>query len=224
MDLHEDDAVRHAAMPFHSGRTSFFEKLEDYAESFNKVDRSFDLHSNKPASKFLARSAHIKMGTLTIFTAAHTSLTYTSSRDEPFATFVLPFLGKATFLIDRRSYRFIAGESAVFMPGQARHCETEIAGGTLFKLSRERLAAKAAELSGDPSASETYINSFERPWEFSETVPIQKHLLSVIRRTIGLIDLMPDQNATLPDYLGIDDLLYRCVVLLTHPELLSTSP
>jgi hypothetical protein len=222
MPLNEDDQARQAAMPFHSQQSTFVSKLEDYARIFSQVDRSFDIQSTSKTSKFLARSAFVQAGTTGIFTAVHTSLIYTSSRDEPFATFLLPFLGQATFTLERRRYRFIAGETALFMPGQARHCETQLAGGTLIKLSRERLAAQAEAMTGKAKTSEHFLASFERPWEFSEAVPMQKHLLSVIRRTIGLIDLAPIKNKSLPDHLGIDDLFYRCVSLLAHPELLSS--
>jgi hypothetical protein len=222
MDPHEDDKVRQASLPFHSERATVANKLEDYARNFNQTDRSFDIQSTNPTSKFLARSAFVQAGTTSIFTAVHTSLTYNCSRDEPFATFLLPFLGQATFTVERRRYRFIAGETALFMPGQARHCETQLAGGIMFKLSRERLAAKAAAMTGHETDREQFLSSFERPWEFSEAVPMQQHLFSVIRKTIGLINLAPIRKKSLPDHLGIEDLLYRCIIFLTHPELLSS--
>ena len=221
MSLHEDDQVRLANLPFRSAQTKLVSKLDEYADHFNKIDRSFDIQSISRSSGFLARSSAVTVGSTNLFSAVHTSLRYVSTRDEPFATFLLPFLGTATFTLNRRRYRFSAGETALFMPGQARQCETQLAGGTMIKLSRERLAAKAAELAGDHSDRLRFLSSFERPWEFSTAVPIQKHLLSVIRKTVDLIDLVPDNNATLSNRLGIDDLLYRCIVLLTHPELLT---
>jgi hypothetical protein len=160
------------------------------------------------------------VGQTTLYAAVHTGLSYVSSADEPFATFLLPVLGRASFRLERRRFQLVAGETAVYMAGQARHCETELAGGTLIKLSRERLAAKAAELCGDASASAQYRATFERPWEFSETVPLQRQLLSVIRKTIGLIDRLHGDNQVLHADLRIEELLYRSVVLLARPELL----
>ncbi len=212
--------VLQAPLPFHAGRATVETNLDRYAVGFNRLDRAFDIAATSTMSPFLARSVVTKVGQTTLYAAVHTGLSYASSADEPFATFLLPLLGRASFRLERRRFHLAAGESAVYMAGQARHCETELAGGTLIKLSRERLAAKAAELSGDPSASARYLATFERPWEFSETVPLQRQLLSVIRQTIGLIDLIQGDNPALHDDLRIEDLLYRSVVLLARPELL----
>ena len=212
--------VLNAALPFQAGLASVETRLERYASSFNRRDRSFDIDSNQGTSSFMARSVATRVGPTLVYSAAHTGLTYSSSVDEPFAVFLLPFLGRASFRVERRWYQLAAGQSAVYMAGQARRCETELVGGTLIQLSRERLAAKAAELSGDASASGRYLETFERPWEFSEAVPLQRQLLAVMRRTLGLIDLVQDGSRLLADSLRIDDLLYRSVVMLARPELL----
>jgi hypothetical protein len=219
MGSHAKEAVLQASLPFHAGRVRVEARLEHYATKFNQQDRSFDLGCSRGAGPFLSRSVGAGVGQTKLFAAVHTGVTYVSSADEPFATFLLPFFGSARFRVEGRQFRLTAGESAVYMAGQARRCETALAGGTCIQLSRQRLAAKAAELSGDPGAEGHYRDSFERPWEFSETVPLQRTLLAVIRRSLGLIDLVPEGATGGADALRIEDLLYRSVVLLARPEL-----
>ena len=219
MGSHAKEAVLQAGLPFHASRARVEARLERYASRFNQQDRGFDIACTHRGSLFLARSVAAGVGDTKLFAAVHTGVTYLSSADEAFATFLLPFLGRASFRVDRRQFQLIAGHSAVYMAGQARRCETQLAGGTCIQLSRQRLAAKAAELSGDPGDAAQYLDTFERPWEFSESVPLQRKLLAAIRRTLGLIDLVPGADRGKADALRIEDLLYRSVVLLARPDL-----
>jgi hypothetical protein len=106
------------------------------------------------------------------------------------------------------------------MPGRAYTAVTTVCAGVVFSVDPQRLANLAAELAGDPSSSDRFLPAFGNPQQWQLTDPLQRQLLHLMRRALRLIDTVPGNEQQLPGYLRLDDLLFRIVTVLVHPELL----
>jgi hypothetical protein len=194
--------------------------LDRFAAMLSRAIPVLDVMSPAGGPRFHSRMAQVQAGDLTLSTEAHTPLYGSFGEDPGRATIFFPLLGEAVLRIEGESLRARQGESVVFMPGRAYTAESTLCGGVVFSVDPLRLADLAAELAGDPSSSDRFLPAFGHPQEWQQTDPLQRQLLHLMQRAIRLIDTVPGNEQRLPDYLRLDDLLFRIVTVLVHPELL----
>jgi len=194
--------------------------LDRFAAKLSQAIPLIELISPAGGPRFHSRMAQVQSGDLLLSTEVHTPL-YGSFGEAPGrASIFFPLLGENVLRIEGETLRARQGESVVFMPGRAYTAETTVCGGVVFSVDPQRLANLAAELAGDPSSSDRFLPAFGNPQQWQQTDPLQRQLLDQMRRALSLIDTVPGNERKLPDYIRLDDLLFRIVTLLIHPELL----
>jgi hypothetical protein len=207
-------------LAYRNSRAHTVTDLDRFASQLRRAIPVLDLINPAGGPRFRARQAQVQAGGLTVSTEVHTPLHGSFGEDPHRAAIFFPLLGEAVFRADGVSLRARQGESVLFMPGCAYSARTTLLGGVVFCVDPVRLATLAAELAGDPSSSERYLSAFSHPQQWLFTEPLQRHLLRLMHQAIQLVDTVPDHQPRLPDYLRLDDLLFRIVTLLVHPQLM----
>lgn len=190
---------------------------DQLAEQVRRAVPLRDLSPCRSAGGFLHRSAHVQASGLGITAAAHSPL-HGANHAHHRAVFTLPTLGEKRFHIGGRSYRARAGHGALFLPGEAYTLKTTTCSGVMFTLCPHELARVATAMAG-PHAGP--FRPCDRPLEFLESHPQQGKLLSLMRRSLQLIDLATPQGPVVPSQLDLEDKLQRLMALLIYPELTS---
>lgn len=184
------------------------------------IGRSVPLRDLSPLGSrqtFVHKAANVRAGQLEITAAAHAPL-YGAKHAQDKIVFTLPILGEKRFLIEGRAWRTRAGHNALVLPGADCTVETSITSGVVFSVCPRELVAAASGMAGPDSALR--FAPLQRPLELLESQPQQGHLLTMLRRSLRLIDLVSTNNTRLPWQLGLDDKLLRLLALLVYPELL----
>lgn len=181
-----------------------------------------DLSPCRSAERFLHRSAHVQASGLGITAAAHSPL-HGANHAHNRAVFTLPTLGEKRFHVAGRTYRARAGHGALFLPGEAYTLQTTTCSGVMFTLCPSQLASVASAMAGPDVRP---FHPTDRPLQFFESHPQQGKLLSLMRRSLQLIDLATIHGPTVPGQLGLEDKVQRLMALLIYPQLSShpTSP
>lgn len=214
----------HAPLAFHQEQAQIERDSQRFAEVLTSSIPLCDFQPKAQQPHFLSRTAAVQSGSLTILTGVHTAVYGATNTDQGLTTFYLPLHGEARFGAEGRWYHSRAGETAVLMSGQAYRGDTGSYGGVMFSLPPQQLARAAAALLGDPASEERLRPAFDHCHEFDLSDRRQRHLLALIRRSLGLIDVVPGRPAILPASLPLDDLLSRLVAMLVHPWLLEVAP
>ncbi len=178
-----------------------------------------DLSPCRSSDRFLHRSVHVQASGLGITAAAHSAV-HGANHAHNRAVFTLPTLGEKRFQIDGRSYKARAGHGALFLPGEPYTLETTTCSGVMFTLCPSQLAEVASAMAGPDNH---FFKPTERPLQFLESHPQQGKILSLMRRSLQLIDLATPHGPTVSGQLGLDDKLQRLIALLIYPSL-ATSP
>jgi AraC-like DNA-binding protein len=174
------------------------------------------LEAHKP---FAHRSFSVRAAELEITAAAHSPL-HGANHAQAKAVFTLPLLGEKRFLINGRPYRARAGHNALLLPGEAYTLDTTVCSGVIFSVCPRALAKVAATMAGPERG--LHFAPIDRPVELLESHPPQGNMLALLRRSLGLIDLICGTTSRLPARLGLDDKILRLLALLLYPELLSS--
>jgi AraC-like DNA-binding protein len=180
-----------------------------------------DLAPRQARQSFVHRAFSVRAAQLVITAAAHSPLSGANHAQDK-AVFTLPILGEKRFEIEGRRYLAQAGHNALLLPGHAYTLETSVCSGVVFSLCPKDLAAAAVTMAGPER--ELRGAPLDRPVEFLESHPPQGNLLALVRRSLGLIDLISSTSAQLPVHLGLDDKILRLIALLVYPQLLSPAP
>ncbi|MEB3303188.1 MAG: helix-turn-helix transcriptional regulator [Cyanobacteriota bacterium] len=205
-------------LPFGNRRASLEHDPDRLAQQVSRAVPLRDLSPRGSSARFVHRSVHVQACRLGITAAAHSPL-HGANYAHTKAVFTLPTLGEKRFVIDGRSYHARAGHGALFLPGDAYTLETSHCSGVMFTLCPRELALVASAMAG-PGA--TPFQPIERPLLFLESHPHQGRLLSLIRRSLQLIDLASTDGPSGNAHMGLDDKLQRLMALLIYPQL--TSP
>lgn len=177
-----------------------------------------DLSPRQSPAPFVHWSVHVQAADLGITAAAHSPL-QGSNHAHSKAVFTLPTMGEKRFLINGRTHRARAGHCALFLPGEAYTLETTHCSGVMFSLCPKELAALATTMAGGQE-SQLCSTPIHHPVEFLESHPQQGKILSLLRRSLQLIDSATLHGPSLPRQLGLDDKLQRLIALLLYPQLI----
>jgi hypothetical protein len=219
-----DDALEQVlpdSLAYRSAQAWAETDLDRFAARLSRVIPLLDVMSPAGGPRFHARISQVQSGDLTLSTEVHTPIYGSFGEDPGRATIFFPLHGETALRMEGKNLHARQGETVVFMPGQAYTAETTLCSGVVFSVDPQRLANLAAELAGDPSRSDRFLPAFANPQQWHQTDPQRRHLLHLMRRAFSLIDTVPGNERRLPDYLRLDDLLFRIVTVLVHPELLS---
>lgn len=175
-----------------------------------------DLSPRHASTPFIHRGFHVQAAQLGITAAAHSPLQGANHAHDK-AVFTLPTMGEKRFQVQGRTHRARAGYSALFLPGDAYSLETSNCSGVMFTLCPQELASVASTMAG-PESSLNFA-PIRQPLELLETHPQQGKMLSLLRRSLQLIDLAILNGPIVPQQLGLDDKLKRLMALLIYPQL-----
>ena len=164
--------------------------------------------------QFAQKSAVVTIGSLRLAASAHTPIRVAVDASEDI-TLMVPLRGWSTAVIEGRESRWLAGRSAMYIPGMARRGESGPRSTLTIGLEAADLERAACSVAGVDDASVV------RPLlAVPQLLPLLRERYSfagVLRRICGLVDTCfdgPDQLRLL----GVDDMLYRAVAMLLLPE------
>lgn len=207
-------------LPFGNRRATLEHDPDRLAQQVSRAVPLRDLSPCRSTVRFVHRSVHVQASRLGITAAAHSPL-HGANYAHAKAVFTLPTLGEKRFVIDGRGYHARAGHGALFLPGDAYTLETSHCSGVMFTLCPRELALVASAMAGPGVLP---FQPADRPLLFLESHPQQGRLLSLIRRSLQLIDLDTTRGPSVNPLMGLDDKLQRLMALLIYPQLTTSPP
>jgi AraC-like DNA-binding protein len=210
-------ASQELPLAFGNRRASVEHDPDQLAQQVGRAVPLRDLSPCRSAERFVHRSAHVQASGLGITAAAHSPL-HGANHAHNRAVFTLPTLGEKRFHVAGRTYRARAGHGALFLPGEAYTLQTTTCSGVMFTLCPGQLATVASAMAGPDALP---FQPTDRPLQFLESHPQQGKLLSLMRRSLQLIDLATVHGPTVSAQLGLEDKLQRLMALLIYPHLTS---
>jgi AraC-like DNA-binding protein len=169
--------------------------------------------------EFCQKSAVVTIGGLRLAASAHTPIRVVVDASDEVALMV-PFAGWSTAMIEGREHRWLAGRSAMYLPGAPRQGETSLRSTLAIGLDSARLEQAARSVA--PEADAVRIRA---ALTTPGPVPLAHGDFSfarALRRICSLVDsclTRPDQLALL----GVDDMIYRAVAMLLLPRQAATA-
>lgn len=171
------------------------------------------------AEEFRQKSAVVTIGNLRLAASAHTPVRVVVDASDD-VTLMVPFAGWSSAMIGGCEYRWLAGRSAMYVPGAPRHGETSLRSTLAIGMEAGRLeqAARAVASETDPVTIRAALTA-------PRLVPLAHGGFSfakALRQICGLIDSCrgrPDQLARL----GVDAMIYRAVAMLLLPSPAATA-
>jgi AraC-like DNA-binding protein len=164
-------------------------------------------------AEFRHKSAVVTIGGLRLAASAHTPIRVVVNASADVALLV-SLAGWSTAMIEGREHRWLAGRTAMYLPGVPRQGESGLRSTLAIGLEAARLEKAARSVAGEPDAA-TIRAALTTP----RPVPLAHgdfSLVSALQRICDLIDSCldrPDQLALL----GVDDMIYRAVAMLLLP-------
>lgn len=166
------------------------------------------------SGEFRQKSAVVTIGGLRLAASAHTPVRVVVEASDDL-TLIVPLSGWSTAVIEGRGHRWLAGRSAMYLPGVPRLGEAGRRSTLSIGLEAARLEQAACSVAGatDPAAIRAVLAT-------PQLVLLTRggfSFASALRRICGLIDACLDQPHQLA-LLGVDDMIYRAVAMLLLPE------
>jgi AraC-like DNA-binding protein len=168
---------------------------------------------------FRHRSAQARIADVRIVASASTPVSVEVDGSAE-TTLIVPFHGWGTSVVDGRTLRWQAGNSAMFLPGTARTGESGTRSVVAITLDSRRLDATARSMVGPHGGGRL---------DLGLTVPRLVPLgaahspgLALLRQILLLLDHAGGEERNLR-LLGLDATIHRAVALLLAPKLLAWS-
>jgi AraC-like DNA-binding protein len=163
--------------------------------------------------EFRHKSAVVTIGGLRLAASAHEPIRVVVDASDD-VTLMVPFAGWSTAMIEGREYRWLAGRSAMYLPGVPRRGEAGLRSTLTIGMEAARLeqAARAVACDTDPVAIRSALAT-PRP------VPLTQggfSFATALRQICGLIDSCLGRPGQLA-LLGVDEMVYRGVAMLLLP-------
>lgn len=166
------------------------------------------------ADAFEHKSTVVTIGSLGLAASAHSPVRVVAEASDSL-TLMVPFSGWSTAVIEGREHRWLAGQSAMYLPGVPRLGTAGRRSTLSIGLDPVRLeqAACLVAAAADPTSIRTLLAA-------PRLVPLARGSFSfatALQRVCGLIDACLDRPDQLV-LLGVEDLIYRAVAMLLLPE------
>ena len=168
---------------------------------------------------FRHRSSTVRVGSVTLVASASTPVSV-SVDDAPGTTLLVPWHGWNTSVIGGREHRWQAGESAMFVPGTRREGRSGVRSLLAIGFDPVRVAATAASMSG---AGDRAVRNLDL--RTPRAIPLaasRSPAMAMLRQVLPLVDLAGGDEDALR-LVGLEDTLFRFLVLLLAPELLGSA-
>jgi AraC-like DNA-binding protein len=177
-----------------------------------------DLAQIGPAKGFQHRSIVAAAGSVQLLAGCHTPL-HGRADESSRVMFLLTAQGEAQYQTQGRVLPVQGDLCGLFLPGSAMVAQTDAYNGIIFSAEPEELLAAAAAVAGLPQPTAAMRQRIQEPEVFYPDDSDRRTALQNLRQAIGMVDLAAPRGMDLAVSLGIDDLLYRCMVLLLFPDL-----
>jgi AraC-like DNA-binding protein len=168
---------------------------------------------------FRHRSAQLRIADVRISASACTPVSVEVDGSAE-TTLIVPFHGWGTSVVDGRTHRWLAGNSAMFLPGTARMGESGTRSVVAITLDPRRLEATARSMVG-PRGGGRLDLGLTAP----RLIPLgaaHSPGLALLRQILPLLDHAGGEERNLL-LLGLDDTIHRAMALLLAPKLLAWS-
>lgn len=164
--------------------------------------------------EFSQKSAVVTIDGLRLAASAHTPVSVVADASDD-VTLIMPFSGWSTAVIEGREYRWLAGKSAMYLPGVPRLGQSGLRSTLAIGMEKDRLERTMAAVAGvdDP----VLIRKVLLDPRILPLVRGSFSFTSVLRPICSLIDSCLDRPEQLA-LLGVDDMVYRAVAMLLLPE------
>lgn len=165
---------------------------------------------------FRHRAATLRIGDMKLVASASSPVSV-AAEESGDSTLLFLLHGWSTSLIDGREHRWVAGESAMFLPGPRREGRSGVRSLLGITFDPDRLEATARAMLGRRGRRRLAIDlRTPRP------IPIHASRSpagAMLQKILPLVDLAECDESTLR-LLGLDDMLYRLIAVLLSPEVL----
>lgn len=165
-------------------------------------------------SGFSQKSAVVTIGGLRLAASAHTPVRVSVAASDDL-TLMVPLNGWSTAVIEGQEHRWLAGRSAMFLPGLPRTGESGRRSTLTIGMEASRLWQTVSSL-----ATAEELAAFRAALTTPRVVPLVRGGFSfaiALRRICGVVDSCLDQPHQLA-LLGVDELVYRAVAMVLLPD------
>lgn len=203
------------ALPFGENHANTHHSVQTMADELSGVfDWLVEYDVIRKEQPFTHRACEITINNLNLIATA-SSPVHVKVKDSPAATILIPFHGRHLSVLDGKKLWWQAGKTAVLMPACSRGGEACTRSALMFDIDPQRLAMTASSML---ATSPDNIPDFAL--DDARTIALQAGRVdfSVIYQTVcSLIDsYLPNHH--LLDSSGIDDNIYRNLVLMLRPD------
>lgn len=169
---------------------------------------------------FASKSSSVQFNGLKLAAASNTPVRVDVG-DTLDMTLMIPLAGSNVTTIGKEALHWVAGQSAIYLPSIARGGECTTRSTLNITLDRGRLERTATAMLGSSEVTPANMH-LDQP----RVLPLHAHGMAldrVFHHIGGVIDSV-NADVDVLSRLGLDDLIYRSVVLLMCPELAAQKP
>lgn len=168
---------------------------------------------------FAYKSATLRLGSLRLAASSSTPVAV-ASKESRETTLLIPFHGWSSTVIDGRTYRWQAGESAMFVPGSERSGESSVRSTLAITFEPEQLEETARGMAG--SRHEAFPDlQLDRP----RLVSLRGQggaAMRLLQRVLTLIDIGTARSSGLRLH-ALDDMVYQVLAGMLAPTSLAAA-
>lgn len=203
-------------LPFGDRQSVIETNVDLYVDRMSKVISSLKAYDPlEGANRFASKSTALVINGVKLVAGANTPV-QASVGETTDTTLMVPFFGSNFTTVGNEILPWVAGQGAVYLPSTARGGQSSTR--SVFNVSLEplRLKATAGAMLGTPNECNVDLQL-----DRARAVPFKSHGLAlerVFHHVCAMIDSV-DCNPQLLELLGVDDLLYRNIVLMLRPDL-----
>ena len=163
--------------------------------------------------EFSQKSAVVTIGGLRLAANAHTPVSVVADASDD-VTLIMPFSGWSTAVIEGREFRWLAGKSAMYLPGVPRLGQSGVRSTLAIGMEKDRLEQAMAAVAGVDD-----LVLIRKALGEPRVLPLGRgsfSFASALRPICGLIDAGLDRPEQLA-LLGVEEIVYRAVAMLLLP-------
>lgn len=206
---------------FGNASSSVEHDIARYGQRLAQVVTSLQYYESLgAAAEFRSKACLVNINGMRLVANANTPVRVAVG-DSPDLTLMIPFEGENLTLAEGKAYRWRAGESAMLCPAIGRSGEGGVRSNLNMDLRLDRLQTTARAMLGledDHWVPLGIENAHTVPMNFGSA-----NFSMLLRQHCQTIDSLIDTPAVLAQ-LGVDEALYRIVVMMLRPDLFLPAP
>ncbi len=206
---------------FGNARSSVEHDIARYSQRLAQVVTSLQYYESAgAAAEFRSKTCFVSINGMRLVANANTPVRVAVG-DSPDLTLMIPFVGENLTIAEGKAHPWRAGESAMLCPAIGRGGEGGVRSNLNMDLRLDRLQTTARAMLG--LADDQWV---PLGIENAHTVPMNfgsANFSTLLRQHCQTIDSLIDTPAVLAQ-LGVDEALYRIVVMMLRPDLFLPAP